>query len=89
MEYLIKITDQKAHRKRDYKPLDTKDIPQEVMDKMMTVKAYLGYKEEFIAQTEAVTSWLTSLSQSDRQAIMNQVAQKGSPSQRKIFQSIL
>jgi hypothetical protein len=53
------------------------------------MKAYLGYKEEFAKKSPLITEWVDSLSEEQKKGILDHIAKKGTPSQRKVLQDLL
>jgi len=62
--------------------------PDHIKFSLMTIKAYLGYTDEFAKDTPARKAWVDSLSDEDRKGILTQIRRKGSPSQQKIFDDL-
>ncbi len=56
----------------------------------LTIKAYLGYKEEFSKiSNPKISRWSSSLSRSQKQGILDHIAIKGSSAQREVFSKLL
>lgn len=64
-------------------------LPKALQLQFLTMKAYLGYKEEFAKNEQLVKDWVSSLSAEDKKGILDHVSKKGTPSQRKVLENLL
>lgn len=70
------------------------EIPKEVIFKLMTIKAFLGYTNEFMkdengAWKKSVLKWKQSLAEKERALLLKWIRLKGTPSQEALFTELL